>query len=71
MPKINNKDAHEKVDKAILESVKETPAPARYIAKQTGEHITLVVRRYRFLGFEYSDGHWVWRGSKRTKGSSK
>lgn len=60
---------HRKVDSAILESVKETPAPANQIARQTGEHVTLVARRYHILGFEFTDGRWVWRGTKRTKAS--
>lgn len=57
---------HEKVDSAIKESIQPTAANVQEIAEKTGEHPSLVHRRFLKLGLMYQ-GRWIWRASKEGK----
>lgn len=52
----NELERHEKIDKAIEESIEPSPDSANAIAEKTGEHVTLVVRRLR--------RNWSWFGGR-------
>lgn len=54
---------HEKIDKAIMDSMIPTAATVQDIAKQTGEYPSLVHRRFKKLGLKWS-GRWVYRHSE-------
>ena len=51
---------HEKVDNAIIDSILPTAANVQEIAQQTGEHPSLVHRRFLRLGLKWS-GRWVYK----------
>jgi len=52
---------HNEVDKAIQESIHESPASAGEIAKKTGVHKSLVARRFAELGYVWTGTRWVYQ----------
>jgi len=52
---------HDEVDKAIQDSIHESPASAGEIAKKTGVHKSLVARRFAELGYVWTGTRWVYR----------
>jgi len=58
--KKEQEERHEKVDSAIRESILLTAANVQDIAEQTGEHPSLVHRRFLKLGLKWT-GRWVYR----------
>jgi len=52
---------HEEVDRAIQESIHESPASAGEIAEKTGVHKSLVARRFAKLGYVWIGGRWIYK----------
>ena len=61
IPKLQQDKDHAEIDKAIEESMKESPDPVNEIAKKTGQHPMKVRRRFLALGWRHEGGRWVYR----------
>ena len=59
--KLQQDKDHAEIDKAIEESMKESPDPVNEIAKKTGQHPMKVRRRFLALGWRHEGGRWVYR----------
>lgn len=57
-------DAHNLIDKAIEESLKESPDAVNEIARLTGQTPMIVYRRFIDLGYVYRGGRWVMEDGK-------
>ena len=65
--KKEQEEKHEAVDKAIQESLEESPASVNEIARKTGNNPMLVLRRFVYLGYRYKGGRWVYRHNEGKK----
>ena len=61
IPKLQQDKDHAEIDKAIEESMKESPDPVNEIAKKTGQNPMKVRRRFLALGWRHEGGRWVYR----------
>ena len=52
----------QKIEKAMEESMRESPASVLAIAEKTGLHPSKVHRCYVDLGWVHEDGRWVLKG---------
>lgn len=57
----DEKERHERIDKAIDESIEPSPDSARSIAELLDEQHTLVNRRLQ-KRFKKKGGRWIWKG---------
>lgn len=53
-----------KIDEAIEDSMRESPASVSFIAQVTGLHPSMVHRRFLDLGWTREGGRWVWKHKK-------
>ncbi len=61
IPKAQQDKDHNLIDKAIKDSMRESPAPVNEIARITGQPPQKVYRRFVWLGWRYENGRWVYR----------
>ncbi len=59
--KAQQENDHNLIDKAIEESMKESPASVNEIARITGQPPQKVHRRFIWLGWRHEGGRWVWK----------